>query len=72
MAGFGFEMLLVMGRHTNLRSLNLASTHSDLNRLFRKHIHCIGAGIITVCTDAELNTGRDKQERRDTPQEHSK
>lgn len=57
---------------TNLGSLNLDSTHSDLNKLFRKRIHCTGVGIITVYTDAELNTGRDKQERRDIPQEHSK
>lgn len=56
----------------HLRSLKLDSTHSDLNRLFRKCIHCVGVGIITVYTDAELKAGRDKQERKDIPQEHSK
>lgn len=41
----------------------------------RKGLYCVGVGIrgkrMTAYTDAELNAGGDRQERRDTPREHS-
>ena len=54
----------------NPRSLNLDSTHGDLKKLFRKGLYCFGVGIScaekrrrTVCTEAELNAGKETGKR---------